>query len=796
MLPVVEAECVHVGWGQNDEKFDCANPDEHYPDENFCCYVNPYIEEEAGYDDREAYAKFEFDFLLEETQITSVIFGFEFQADDDTYDDGYFNIRACNEPFDPYTITWNNKPSGTLIYESSKVDPDEIVIDTITDVSAVSLGFHDNSAYYRFYGEYDGDEEMQGELKCASNRQSYLKVCYEGNPIYCVSGACCDVNTGQYKVAGTPCSSAQTPVCDTHTVTTCNGHAYQDLCSGDSNTCPDNNILIDYDAACTGYDAGTCAVCNGGSTPIFEPEHTDCPWIDCNSLDDECRDYTNVRLCLDINTCASSPEYCTVYSDAPEGTPCGDNGACNGYGLCVENEMEYEFYYDANGNILKDQQNTYEYNAYNQLVKVRDWANGDRLIEQYSYDDAGNRIKKVEYFTDGSNQTTIYIDSNFVRIINSSGTFDTVYYYDSYSLVGERKPSGEMVYYHPDHLGSTSLTTNQAGQKIEETKYGPFGELLEGGNSRYTFTGQEADVATGLMYYGARYYSPTIKHFTQPDSVIAESYNPQNLNRYSYTLNNPVKYRDEEGAWVNIALGAGIGAAIGAGSSMIAQIANGATFSTMNWADVSKGALIGGVSGAIGGATFGLSLGATSLGAATYGQAFGAGALSGVVGGRAGQLTSNILYEQELSNNMLNWQDIAVEGLLGGVFGAGAKGLSDAVAQRGYLGNGKISSIKGKFPSDPGELTKMAGVKPQVKGNFNQRLVWQLSENKKIEYHSGHSFRPGDNFDVRHHTGHYTVYIRKTGINANGQEFSRWVKIQQSGVESAPWNYLPGEWMP
>ncbi len=49
------------------------------------------------------------------------------------------------------------------------------------------------------------------------------------------------------------------------------------------------------------------------------------------------------------------------------------------------------------------------------------------------------------------------------------------------------------------------------------------------------------------MYYGARYYDPAIGRFAQPDSLIADLYNPQSLNRYSYALNNPVRYTDPTG---------------------------------------------------------------------------------------------------------------------------------------------------------------------------------------------------------------------------------------------------------
>jgi hypothetical protein len=46
---------------------------------------------------------------------------------------------------------------------------------------------------------------------------------------------------------------------------------------------------------------------------------------------------------------------------------------------------------------------------------------------------------------------------------------------------------------------------------------------------------------------GARWYDPALGRFISPDSIVPQPGNPQSLNRYSYVLNNPLKYTDPSG---------------------------------------------------------------------------------------------------------------------------------------------------------------------------------------------------------------------------------------------------------
>ncbi len=111
-----------------------------------------------------------------------------------------------------------------------------------------------------------------------------------------------------------------------------------------------------------------------------------------------------------------------------------------------------------------------------------------------------------------------------------------------------------VIYYlHGDHLGSTSLVTDGAGNVVARQLYLPYGapRWISGTlPTDFTFTGQRADT-TGLMYYRARYYSSYLNRWIQPDTIVPQPGNPQDLNRFSYTRNNPLRYTDPTGHCLN-----------------------------------------------------------------------------------------------------------------------------------------------------------------------------------------------------------------------------------------------------
>jgi RHS repeat-associated protein len=67
------------------------------------------------------------------------------------------------------------------------------------------------------------------------------------------------------------------------------------------------------------------------------------------------------------------------------------------------------------------------------------------------------------------------------------------------------------------------------------------------GTTETDYTGQILDAGSGLHFYNARYYDSTFGRFISADEIIPGTGDPSAFNRYSYTLNNPLKYTDPTG---------------------------------------------------------------------------------------------------------------------------------------------------------------------------------------------------------------------------------------------------------
>ncbi len=180
------------------------------------------------------------------------------------------------------------------------------------------------------------------------------------------------------------------------------------------------------------------------------------------------------------------------------------------------------------------------FDAENRLVSVT--VGGQTT--QFLYDPDGNLVKKIN----PDNTKTLYVGRMYEVNKNSGGTVTgTITYYPA---VGAMRINSTVYYVLKDHLGSASVVTDSTGTTVGEDRFYPFGETRFTTGSMQTdklFTGQREITGLGIYHYGARFYSPKLGRFLSADTMVPGYANPQNLNRYSYVLNNPLGYIDPSG---------------------------------------------------------------------------------------------------------------------------------------------------------------------------------------------------------------------------------------------------------
>lgn len=157
----------------------------------------------------------------------------------------------------------------------------------------------------------------------------------------------------------------------------------------------------------------------------------------------------------------------------------------------------------------------------------------------------------------------------------------------------------DLVYFATDHLSSTSIVMDASGALLSEQRYLLFGEVQGDVGTQITetdfgYTGQRDLGAMGLMDYNARFYSPRLGRFVQPDTIVPDPGDSQAWNRYSYVGNNPLRFTDPTGHVVEDSGGVGGGSIDCDLNPQYCQGAGGGgvVFQKRIWCDNHPGAVI------------------------------------------------------------------------------------------------------------------------------------------------------------------------------------------------------------
>ncbi|MBQ7194674.1 MAG: hypothetical protein IJS07_03460, partial [Bacteroidales bacterium] len=269
------------------------------------------------------------------------------------------------------------------------------------------------------------------------------------------------------------------------------------------------------------------------------------------------------------------------------------------------------------------------YTAFDRPHTIRE---GNR-VATFTYNDSHQRVKMEMADTLGNViYTRYYLGGCWELDVAGTTTTERLYVggdYYSAPLVKERKKTGNnwpIINTYSlcrDIIGSVTYIPN--GNSPYEYSYNVWGRSRDPGtltpdafgtDPGFRFHrgwgGHEYLPEFGLYNCNARLYDPLYGRFLSPDPYVQAPDFTQNLNRYSYALNNPLKYSDETGEFVFSLFLGPIGAIIDAacwgaligGAGYTASIAfSKGGFDNWDWKQFGKAAAVGAVSGVV---TFGI----------------------------------------------------------------------------------------------------------------------------------------------------------------------------------------------
>ncbi|HEX9643641.1 MAG TPA: RHS repeat-associated core domain-containing protein, partial [Acidimicrobiia bacterium] len=220
--------------------------------------------------------------------------------------------------------------------------------------------------------------------------------------------------------------------------------------------------------------------------------------------------------------------------------------------------------YDATGNMtirnVSGQQDLLKWDESNRLYQVN--PNGSAK-SQYVYDADGTRVVRIGDVNDPA--TVTYTLGSGLEVTDPGGTTEqvTVHYQFGAQTVGFRHTDTggtQRFYLASDHLGSNGVQVRQSDKAATSQYHLPYGDYRGGSTNgletEHTYTGQIDDTpatSSGLMFYNARYYRPTLRRFISPDSIVPDPADSQAHNRYAYVANNPVNGSDPSGRYLILA---------------------------------------------------------------------------------------------------------------------------------------------------------------------------------------------------------------------------------------------------
>ena len=325
----------------------------------------------------------------------------------------------------------------------------------------------------------------------------------------------------------------------------------------------------------------------------------------------------------------------------------------------------------------------------------------------------------------------------------------TSYYYLDGGVIYVKPATGagQAYYALTDHLGSFTRLYTMAGDSVLIATYDPWGNRTTTKNTlkfHRGFTGHEHLTTYGVINMNGRMYDPTVGRFLAPDNFVQMPDFSQSFNRYSYCLNNPLKYTDPSGEFWHLVIGAAIGGFFNLISNApdISNVWKGLGYFGIGAAAGALSAGIGsGVNVAMAGGSFTSGFVGTAAGVSSTG--FISGALTGAASSFTGSFVSNTgnawMKGESFANGL--WNGIKDGGgsvLIGGAVG-GLTGGVDALSKKTSFWTGCTPIDMSQAYSASGSVIGEKTITGKYVGKFEDANVYESKKLGDINGNGGYS---------------------------------------------------------
>jgi RHS repeat-associated protein len=221
--------------------------------------------------------------------------------------------------------------------------------------------------------------------------------------------------------------------------------------------------------------------------------------------------------------------------------------------------------YDTNGNLTGDGLRTFVYDAENQLTNV---FVANQWKTEFVYDGFGRRRVSKDFTWQGTNwlktNETRYVCDGLLPIQDrDSNNAVQITYTRGLDLGGSLQGAGGIggllamtlpstinsppstYYYHADGSGNITSLIDAQQNIVARYLYDPFGRLISKSGAladvnRYQFSSKEVHPASGLYYYGFRFYDTSLQRWLNQDPIGEAG----GINLYGFGRNQSVNALD------------------------------------------------------------------------------------------------------------------------------------------------------------------------------------------------------------------------------------------------------------